>query len=73
MCHYLINTNKWRFKKMLDLEQIREKLESRNIAFVARELKMCYLTLANIANGTTRNPGYNKVKALSDYLEEKNG
>lgn len=56
---------------MLTLEQIKEKLQDRNLSKVGREVKITPSYIAAIAKGTKKNPGYEIVKKLSDYLEEQ--
>lgn len=55
---------------MLTLEEIREKLNDRNLAKVSRATGVGYNNLHGIANGTKNNPSYNVIKKLSDYLEK---
>ncbi len=52
---------------MMTLEQIREALEDRNLAEVARRTGVSRDTLYRIAAGVG-SPSYETLKALSDYL-----
>lgn len=54
---------------MLTLEQIRTALMDRNLSNVARNIGMHYNVVYRAATDRTRNPSYDTVKALSDYLE----
>lgn len=54
---------------MLDLDQIKAKLEDRNLKEVSRRTGVGYNNLHGIATGARDNPGYKVLKAISDYLE----
>lgn len=56
---------------MLTLPQIVEKLQDRRAAAVAAALGVRVGTIIDIREGRTRNPSYDTVKALSDYLQER--
>lgn len=56
---------------MLTIEEIRERLQDRRLAMVADSTGIHYVTLQAIRTGRVKNPSYDTVKALSDYLEEK--
>lgn len=53
---------------MLNLNQIREALDDRNLEKVAENTGIHRNTLAAIRMGTNTNPTYATLKALSDYL-----
>ena len=53
---------------MLNLNQIREALDDRNLEKVADNTGIHRNTLAAIRAGTNTNPTYATLKALSDYL-----
>lgn len=55
---------------MMTLEQVKEKLQDRNIAEVARRCELPYRTVFTISNGTNKNPSYNSVVKLVNYLSE---
>ncbi|MBT4081021.1 MAG: helix-turn-helix transcriptional regulator [Gammaproteobacteria bacterium] len=59
---------------MSDLEQIREKLQDRNIQAVAKATGLHANSIYKFVNGGTE-PKYATIKALSDYLsgEKENG
>lgn len=52
---------------MLTLEQIKERLQDSNLAKVAQKAGIHYNSLYGLMKG--RNPSYDTVKKLSDYLE----
>lgn len=55
---------------MLDLDQIREKLQDRNLSEVGRRLSITRSYLSYICkDGSKANPSYEMVKRISDYLE----
>jgi transcriptional regulator with XRE-family HTH domain len=54
---------------MLTIEEIREKLQDRNLTKVAASIGITRVYLSAIANGKQLNPSYDIVKKLSDYLE----
>lgn len=53
---------------MLNLEQIREALEDRNMDKVAERTGIHRNTIAAIRSGSNKNPTYATLKVLSDYL-----
>lgn len=53
---------------MLSIEQVRARLEDRNLAEVARRVEVTRVYLSAIKNGRVT-PSYKMVKKLSDYLE----
>ena len=53
---------------MLTLEDIRKRLEDRRWTMVAEFTGLHYNTVRNIATGENKNPTYEVLKALSDYL-----
>lgn len=57
---------------MLTLEEIREKLKDRNLAYVAEILGRSRQQVWQVASGKNANPTYSFVKQLSDYLEGVN-
>ena len=54
---------------MLTLEQIRDMMEDRSIGAVARATGLHYNVVYRAVTDRTRNPSYETVKALSDYLQ----
>ena len=54
---------------MKTLEQVKEKLQDRNIAEVSRRCNLQYQTVFNIANGVNKNPSYNTVVKLVEYFK----
>lgn len=54
---------------MMTLEQVKEKLQDRNIAEVSRRCNLQYQTVFNIANGINKNPSYNTVVKLVEYFK----
>jgi DNA-binding Xre family transcriptional regulator len=54
---------------MLDFEQVRARLQDRNLKAVERGTGLAYTTLLKIKHGTANNVRHSTVKALSDYLE----
>ena len=56
---------------MLTIEQIREALKDRNISAVQRACGLSYPVVWHIKNGTAKQPSYETIKKLSDYLEKK--
>ena len=57
---------------MMTLEQVKEKLQDRNIAEVSRRCNLQYQTVFNIATGRNKNPSYNTVLKLINYLGDWN-
>lgn len=58
-------------KKMLTLEQIRERLKDRRLYMVAKEIGVSYPTLLAISRGESKNPSYRIIQLICDYLERK--
>lgn len=54
---------------MLTLPEIVEKLRDRRPSMVAQVCGVRAATIIDIRDGRTRNPSYDTVKALSDYLK----
>lgn len=54
---------------LLPVEQIRAKLDDRNIQEVARRSGINAWTLYQIRNGKIQEPSYRTLKKLSDYLQ----
>lgn len=54
---------------MLNLEQIKEKLEGENLSQLSIKIKMPHKTLYDIKNGTNKNPTYNTILKLSEYFK----
>lgn len=54
---------------MLEIEEIKIKLSDRNLAEVARRIGVTRSYLSAICKG--KKPGYETIKKLSDYLDEK--
>ena len=54
---------------MMTLEQVKEKLQDRNIAEVSRRCNLQYQTVFNIATGRNKNPSYNTVVKLVEYFK----
>lgn len=55
---------------MLTLQEIVRRLQDRRAAMVADACKLRVATVIDIREGRTKNPSYETVKALSDYLCE---
>jgi transcriptional regulator with XRE-family HTH domain len=53
---------------MMSVEEIRNKLQGMNIKKVARDTSLHFNTIYSIANGKKKNPSYNVVLKLSEYL-----
>lgn len=54
---------------MLTLEEIRNRLEDRNLKEVSRRTGIGYANLHAIKTGARKNPTYSVLKPLCDYLE----
>lgn len=54
---------------MLNLEEIKARLATRDLARVAKETGMSRATVKIVADDHTANPTYTTLKALSDWLE----
>lgn len=57
---------------MLTIEEIREKLEDKNLEVVAKRTGLSRQTLSNIRNDKAIAPSYRTIKIISDYLEGVN-
>lgn len=55
---------------MLTLQQIRERLHDRNLAYIGREIGVSAQYMADLAKGTAKNPSYVVLMKLSSYLEK---
>jgi transcriptional regulator with XRE-family HTH domain len=55
-------------RRMLTLEQIKERLGDKNLSEVARRVGLTGAYLSAIVRGVKVNPSYETVKKLSDYL-----
>lgn len=55
---------------MLTLQQIRERLHDRNLAYIGREVGVSAQYMADIAKGKATNPSYVVLMKLSSYLEK---
>jgi hypothetical protein len=53
------------------LEDIRLALDDRNLKLVSERSGVPYQVLIRIKKGQTKNPSYNTICALSDYLQGK--
>lgn len=56
---------------MLDLEQLKKRMNGENLAVMARKLNVTRSYLSALKNGTRLNPSYDMVKRLSDYFGDK--
>lgn len=54
-------------------DEIRAALKPFNLVAVAQELRMDYVTLWRFATGKTRNPTWEMVNTLSEYIRGKGG
>lgn len=54
---------------MMSLDEIRKKLEDRNLPVVAARTGISYRTVLNIKIGKNQNPSHHVMKTLSAYLE----
>ena len=57
---------------MMTLEELKLKLEDRNLKQVAKNSGVSYETVLTIATGKNKNPSYNSVLKLINYLGDKN-
>lgn len=57
---------------MMTLEELKLKLEDRNLKQVAKNSGVSYETVSTIASGKNKNPSYNSVVKLVNYLGDKN-
>lgn len=58
---------------MLTLEQIKNALQDRNLRRVAELSGLHYNTVRLIARGEIKDPSYESVRKLVDYLEAQMG
>lgn len=56
---------------MLDLEQIKEKLQDRKTRVIADKSGLNHTTVWKVKSGKQPNPTYAVLKALSDYFESQ--
>lgn len=55
---------------MLDIKQVRERLEGKNLAKVARECGVTYSYIHAISRGIKCDPSYSMLEKLSRVLDE---
>lgn len=53
---------------MITLEELKLKLSDRNLSEVARRTGVSYRTIHSICDGTNKNPSYETVRILIEYL-----
>jgi transcriptional regulator with XRE-family HTH domain len=53
---------------LLTIEQIEQHLANRNLTKLSYKTEISRQTLSSIANGTNKNPSYEVLKKLSEYL-----
>lgn len=53
---------------MMTIEEIREGLKDRKLKEVSKRTGLHYNTVCAVANGKKKNPMYNVVESLSNYL-----
>jgi len=58
---------------MLDLEEIRRRLQDRVSVVVAANTGLSRATIAALKNGTSPNPSRTTLRKLSDYLASPDG
>jgi hypothetical protein len=56
---------------MMELEEIRNKLQDRRVLMVAEATGLHFNTVRNVRDNVNANPTYNVMVSLSKYLEEK--
>jgi hypothetical protein len=56
---------------MLSLEEVKNRLQDRNILIVSQNTGLHYNTVRAIKTGANDNPTYQVMTKLSDYLENK--
>ncbi len=56
---------------MLDLQQVKDKLQSVNLNDVSMDTHINYQQVWRLKSGVDKNPTYKVIKALSDYFEGK--
>lgn len=54
---------------MMDLQEVRERLQSLSPSKVARETGLHLHTVRRVRNGERKTPSVETVKILSDYLQ----
>lgn len=54
----------------MNLEEIKQKLLDRNFSFIARATGIHQSTISAIMTGRIKNPKYETVKKLEDYLAQ---
>jgi hypothetical protein len=54
---------------MMTLEEVIQRLAPMNLAKVAKETNLPYVTVWKISSSRHKNVPYSAVKAISDYLE----
>lgn len=59
-------------KKLLTVEEIREKLVDRNLKKTSAKANVNYKSLLFLFNGKINNPDYETVKKLSFYFQKEN-
>ena len=57
-------------KKMLSIEEMKQRLHDRNLSYIARQIKTSPAWLNQFYHGKLENPSYKTVERLSDYLEK---
>lgn len=55
---------------MMMLEQVRDALRDRNLAEVSRVTGIPYFRLSRLRAGDRKNPGYELVREVVEYLEK---
>ena len=55
-------------KNLLTIEQIIKEWEKRNLTKLSYKVEITRQTLSSIVNGSNKNPSYDVVKRLSEYL-----
>lgn len=55
---------------MLTLNEIKERLQDRNISVIADKTGLNVATIHKIKRSDKANPTYETIKILSDYLEQ---
>ena len=57
---------------MLNLEEIRERLQDRRLRVVAERTGLSYPTVLNVRDNLRSNPTHEVMRKISEYLEEVN-
>lgn len=55
----------------MTLDQIQEALTDRNLKEVERKTGIHYVTLSRIRSGKNRNPRYETIRVLVEYLKQQ--